>query len=201
VGVKALFWTICAGLLCSLSARSEATNEILLHSSKAIVHGETLRYEPATNKITLGYWTNPKDWAEWKFSVDRPGVFEIEVLQGCGRGQGGSDVNVEAAGQTNSFVVEDTGGFQNFVPRKIGRAHFWRAGEFSLALKPQNKKRAAVMDVRQVRLVRVPVSGKTALANEVLNARRIVFLGDSITHGGEYVAFLEGLLRAHYPDA
>ncbi len=144
-------------LVSCLPSRGEGTNEILLHSSKAIMHGETLRYEPATNKITLGYWTNPKDWAEWKFTVDRPGVFEIEVLQGCGRGQGGSDVNVEVGGQTNSFVVEDTGGFQNFKPRLIGRVQFQQAGDFSLAIKPQNKKKAAVMDVRQVKLIPVTI--------------------------------------------
>ena len=54
---------------------------------------------------------NPNDWAEWKFSVDRPGVFELEVWQGCGKGNGGSDVRVEIAGQNFDFVVDETGHF------------------------------------------------------------------------------------------
>ncbi len=51
-----------------------------------------MRYEPATNKNCLGYWVNPADWADWTFPVDRPGTFDVEVWQGAGTGQGGSDV-------------------------------------------------------------------------------------------------------------
>jgi len=35
---------------------------------------------------------------------------------------------------------------------------------------------------------------------QVLNAHRIVFLGDSITYGGEYVEFVEAYLRMVYPS-
>jgi lysophospholipase L1-like esterase len=181
--------------------------EILLHASKAIVRGETLRYEPQTNKNCLGYWTKPDDWAEWKFNVERPGVYDLEVWQGCGKGNGGSDVRVEVAGQNFDFVVDETGHFQCFIPRKIGRIHFWKAGEFSLSLKPQNKKAAAVMDIRQVKLIRAPMrydvtgefASKTAML--VATARRIVFLGDSITYGGEYVEMFEAFIRKEYPRA
>src|SRR5687767_11878429 len=166
--------------------------EILLHASKAIVHGEMLRYEPETNKICLGYWTRPEDWAEWKFSVERPGVFDLEVWQGCGKGNGGSDVKVEVAGQSFDFVVDETGHFQSFIPRRLGRVHFWKAGEFLLAIKPQNKKAAAVMDIRQVKLVPVELPKLPAkLGEHVAKARRILFLGDSITYSGEYVEFFE----------
>src|SRR5688572_3095112 len=164
--------------------------EILLQASKAIVHGEMLRYEPQTNKNCLGYWTRAEDWAEWKFAVERPGVFEVEVWQGCGKGNGGSDVRVEVAGQNFDFVVDETGHFQSFIPRKLGRVHFWKAGEFTLAVKPQNKKAAAVMDIRQVTLGRVAEPNfESKLGQRVAKARRIVFLGDSVTYSGEYVEF------------
>ena len=184
-------------------AKAQSTNDgsILLHSSKAIVHGEKLRYEPETNKLTLGYWTNPNDWAEWKFVVDRPGVFELEVWQGCGKGNGGSDVRVEVAGQNFDFVVDETGHFQSFIPRRIGKIHFWKAGDYTLAIKPQNKKAAAVMDVRQVQLLRMPVEPEGNIEQEILKAGRIIFLGDSITHAGDYVTFLETYLRLKYPNA
>lgn len=192
-------WLLAAALLCRIAFG--ATNEILLHCSTAIVHGQNLRYEPATNKICLGFWTRPEDWAEWNFKVATPGVYELEVWQGCGKGNGGSDVRVEVAGQTFDFVVEDTGHFQNFVPRRLGRIHFAKAGDFALAIKPQNKKGGAVMDIRQVKLLKRVSDGETSLENEMLQARRIAFLGDSITYGGEYVEFLETYLRLTYPFA
>lgn len=181
--------------------------EILLHAGKAVVHGEMLRYEPQTNKNCLGYWTKPEDWAEWKVNVQRPGVYDLEVWQGCGKGNGGSDVRVEVAAQNFDFVVDETGHFQSFIPRKLGRVHFWKAGEFSLAIKPQNKKAAAVMDIRQVKLTREPMrydvkEGATSKVGQfVERARRIVFLGDSITYGGDYIEFFEAFARKQYPQA
>jgi lysophospholipase L1-like esterase len=192
-------------LLCVvIGARGQ---EILLHASKAIVHGEMLRYEPQTNKNCLGYWTKQEDWAEWKFNVERPGVYDLEVWQGCGKGNGGSDVRVEIASQNFDFVVDETGHFQSFIPRQLGRMHFWKAGEFSLSVKPQNKRAAAVMDIRQVKLIREPMryDVKDESTNKVgaliENARRIVFLGDSITYGGDYIEFFEAFVRKQYPRA
>ena len=197
---------LAAVLAIALFSSCMRGEEILLHASKAIVHGDTLRYEPQTNKNCLGYWTKADDWAEWKFSVTQPGVYDLEVWQGCGQGNSGSDVRVEVGAQTFEFVVDDTGHFQNFIPRQIGRIHLWKAGEYTLAIKPQNKKAAAVMDIRQVKLLREPMNGtapdfSTKLGRQIANARRIVFLGDSITYSGEYVEFFETFIRKQFPRA
>src|SRR5205085_8042979 len=85
-------------------------------------------------------------------------TFEVEVWQGCGKGQSGSDVLVEVGKQQFSFVVEETGHFQIFLPRRIGRVELL-PGKHSLALKPQRKQAGAVMDIRQVRLLPVPAAG------------------------------------------
>jgi lysophospholipase L1-like esterase len=193
-----------ASLIFAWSVIAACGQDILLNASQAIVHGDTLRYDPQTNKNCLGYWTNPEDWAEWKFAVEKPGAYELEVWQGCGKGNGGSDVAVEVGGQNFDFVVDETGHFQSFIPRKLGRVHFGKAGEFTLSLKPQNKKAAAVMDIRQVKLIRAPWQEgefETKLGKQVANARRIVFLGDSITYSGEYIEFFEAFIRKQYPRA
>jgi hypothetical protein len=48
----------------------------------------------------------------------------------------------------------ETGHFQNFVPRRIGRLTL-AAGKNTIAVKPQSKPGAAVMDLRQITLTRV----------------------------------------------
>jgi lysophospholipase L1-like esterase len=159
-----------------------------------------MRYEPATNKNCLGYWVNPNDWVEWDFQVAQPGTFELEVWQGCGKGQGGSDVAVEVGSGRFEFVVEETGHFQSFVPRKLGQVRLAAAGMYSLAIKPQRKKAGAVMDIQQVRLL--PANGAqntTPAAESFLEARRVVFVGDSITYAGEWVEFVEAYLRLRFP--
>jgi arylsulfatase A-like enzyme len=131
-----------------------AEGDIRLHAKDAQVHGTKARYEPQSYKNTVGFWTQPEDWASWDFDVATPGKYEVEVLQGCVGG--GSEVAVEVGGQTLKFTVEGTGHFQNFIQRTIGVVEL-APGKQTLAVKPQNKQGAAVMDLRRV--VLRPVAG------------------------------------------
>jgi hypothetical protein len=142
----------------------QGSEEILLRASDATTHSVMMRYEPATNKNCLGYWTNPKDTASWDFEVTKAGTYEIELWQGCGKGQGGSSVVVHIFYPSQSdnslipgvilkktdFMVEDTGHFQNFVPRNLGSVTFPNKGKHVFSVIPQDKKAAAVMDIRQI---------------------------------------------------
>ena len=130
-----------------------ANGVITLHAKDAVTHGERLRYEPEPHKNTLGYWTRPEDWCEWRFTASRTGRYELWVLQGCGKGQGGSEVIALVDNQKVEFTVEETGHFQNFKHRHVGTITLDKAGEYRLELRPQNKKANAVMDVRHLRLI------------------------------------------------
>ncbi|MBX9792349.1 MAG: sulfatase-like hydrolase/transferase [Pirellulales bacterium] len=126
-----------------------ARGDIRLHAQDAIVHGQSLRFEPEPHKNVLGYWTNAADWAEWEFDVASAGTYEVEVQQGCGQGNGGSDVVIEVEGQSLPFVVQETGHFQSMILRIIGELEL-SAGKHRLAVKPIKKLGAAVMDLRRV---------------------------------------------------
>lgn len=123
---------------------------IRLPGSGADVHGVMLRYEPLPHKATLGFWVRQEDYASWEFTVDRPGEFDVELWQGCGPGSGGSEVAVESNGQTLTFTVQETKGFQDFIPRQIGRLRFDTAGRQSLRVVPRSKPGVAVMDLPRI---------------------------------------------------
>jgi hypothetical protein len=109
-----------------------------------------LRYEPRPEKNTLGYWTKKEDTAEWTLAP-KEGTYEVEVLQGCGTGSGGAQVEVRIGDQILKFTVEDTGHFQNFKPRVIGRVSL-KSSTYSLEVVPVTKPGAAVMDLRSITL-------------------------------------------------
>ncbi len=126
---------------------------VLLEARNAEIHGEKLRYEQAAIKDTLGYWTDPRDFVQWDCEIPQAGRYAVEVLQGCAKG--GSLVDVVVGEASARFTVEDTGHFQRFVPRRVGVLDL-PAGKTTLAVKPFEKKGAAVMDLRRVSLTRVP---------------------------------------------
>lgn len=126
---------------------------ITLPAKSADLHGVMVRYEPLPHKNTIGFWVRADDWISWDFRVATPGEFRIEILQGCGTGSGGSQVEFSVAGQNVVTTVEETGGFQKFVAREIGKIKIARPGDYTLSVKPKTKPGAAVMDLRQVRLM------------------------------------------------
>jgi uncharacterized protein DUF5077 len=125
---------------------------ITLAAHNAVCHGRLLRYEPQPHKNTVGYWADENDWCEWRATAAKPGTFKVLLLQGCGKGQGGSSIKISAAGQTLEYTVEDTGHFQNFVERPVGTLRIEKPGPFTLDIRATKKAKGAVMDVRQVRL-------------------------------------------------
>ncbi|MBI1368868.1 MAG: alpha-L-fucosidase [Planctomycetes bacterium] len=126
---------------------------ITLAAHNATTHGKLVRYEPQPYKNTVGYWANPDDWYDWQFTVTKPGSFQVVIQQGCGKGNGGSDVSVTVDDQAIQFTVQDTGGFQNFIDRGIGIVTLDKPGPHTLAIHCLKKARSAVMDCRQVLLI------------------------------------------------
>jgi arylsulfatase A len=124
---------------------------ILLHARDVTIHGTTVRYEPQPNKNTIGYWTRKEDWVSWDFEVTHGGQFDVIILQGCGKGSGGSEVAFAVGDQALKTTVKDTGGFQNFVERNIGPIEL-KPGVQTLTIKPLTKPGLAVMDLRSVTL-------------------------------------------------
>jgi arylsulfatase A len=129
-----------------------ADGVITLTAHAADVHGVQVRYEALPHKNTLGFWTRAEDWVSWDFTVSKPGTFAVEILQGCGKGQGGSEVELSVGGQKLRTTVEDTGHFQNFKARAIGAVTLDKPGRYTLEVRPKSKPGAAVMDLRSVTL-------------------------------------------------
>jgi arylsulfatase A-like enzyme len=169
-------------LLLAMTARADERS-IVLPGREAKIHGTKLRYEPEPHKQTLGFWTQAADAAEWTCAVPRQGEYEIEVLQGCGAGQGGSTMRItvdggrDGAPEPIEFTVEETGHFQAFVPRAVGRIML-SAGRHGIRIQPKTIAKAACCDIREVRLVPVVAIPKPAKRPNIL----FIFTDDHAQH-------------------
>jgi hypothetical protein len=123
---------------------------ITMHARTALVKGVMLRFEPLPHKNTLGFWVNKDDYAIFDFTTNGPGTFQVEVLQGCGKGSGGAEVEIAVGDEKFTFTVKDTGGFQAFEAREVGKLKIAKAGKHTLTVKATTKPGVAVMDLRQI---------------------------------------------------
>ncbi|MEM0970740.1 MAG: hypothetical protein AAGJ31_15405, partial [Verrucomicrobiota bacterium] len=123
---------------------------VILEAGEATTYSRSMRFEPKAEKQCLGFWTDEKDWAEWRFSVHDGGDFQMEIFYGCGgEGNAGSTVEVWLDDTSYEFTVEDTGGFQSWVGHGFGKVSL-KEGEHLVAVKPKNKVGKAVLDVQKV---------------------------------------------------
>lgn len=131
---------------------------LLLRACQATTHGEKLRYEPQSFKNTVGFWTKADDQASWAIDVARPGCYALAILQGCGKGQGGSDavLTISPHGQPGislPFSPLETGHFQNFRWLDLGTVVLETTGLHELRVKPTKIAKAALCDIRAISLV------------------------------------------------
>jgi len=134
---------------------TEGSNALIfLEARDAQVKATKMKYEEPPLKDTLGFWVNADDTASWTFQAPKAGTYRVTVLQGCGKGNGGSVVALDTKQGSCEFTVEETGHFQRFVPREVGKLTLV-AGENTLTVRPVKKAKAAVMDLRRVILERV----------------------------------------------
>lgn len=137
--------------------RQAGDGTVTAHACRAVTVGEKLRYEPQPHKNTVGYWTVPTDSAHWKLQIDRPGSFNVGILQGCGKGNGGSrgEMIIQSNNQpidNLEFNVEETGHFQNFIWRSLGTIKIDQPGQYDLIVIPKSIAKNAFMDVRLLHL-------------------------------------------------
>lgn len=130
----------------------DAKGALVLPAHSAEVMGELLRYEPQPHKNVIGYWANENDWCQWRFYVETPGEYAIEVMQGCGKDNGGSKVQFIVGDQRLDYTVVETGHFQKFETHVVGNVKFAEPGVYNLQVKVVSKTNVAVMDIRQITL-------------------------------------------------
>ena len=134
------------------SIRQAADGSVALAAAQATIHGSTARYESGGGKDNIGFWSNPKDWVSWEFTVTRPGVFRVEVAQACVQGSGGSDYTVAIGSKVLKAKVKDTGSWTRFTAEALGSVKLDNAGRYTLSVKPRACRGEGVMNLRSVRL-------------------------------------------------
>jgi len=137
-----------------LSARPVAADEegvVILEADRAIVHGTSAKYESGADRDCIGFWTNAKDWVEWKARADRPGTYAVKLTYAV-EPPGGSEFTVEVAGQELSGVATATGGWGQFKTIELGEIRIDEAGNLAVAVRPKSLKGAGVMNLKRITL-------------------------------------------------
>jgi alpha-L-fucosidase len=110
-----------------------ADGAVLLPAVEATIHGSSLRYEPGQNRDNLGFWLDPADWADWSFTLTRPGRFAVRA-EIAALGAGSFEVSGGTAPLKGTAPV--TGDYGRFQTVELGTVELPSAGRNTLAVRP-----------------------------------------------------------------
>lgn len=110
-----------------------ADGSIVLPALEATIYGTTLKYEHNANRDNLGFWTEPSDWAQWTFKLERPGRFAVRAdIAALGPGK----FHVAGGAPALECTAPVTGDYGKFETIELGVIEFGAAGKTTLSVKP-----------------------------------------------------------------
>jgi alpha-L-fucosidase len=117
--------------LAAVPILPESDGSVRLLANEAELHGE-LQYETGGSKDNIGYWSNPEDWAGWRFKVSQPGKMQVSA-----------EIAAEEAGMFTVAVGEHklsasapkTGSYTKFKRVNLGTLEV-SAGDVVLQVRP-----------------------------------------------------------------
>ena len=119
-------------LASSPALRQAADGSLQLPAEEAITHGGRIKFEDGSDRDCIGFWFNPRDWAEWQFDVTQPGKFqataEIATL-------GSPSFTVVVGGQTLAAKAPNTGDYGKFQRVVLGVIDLVKPGKTILSVK------------------------------------------------------------------
>jgi alpha-L-fucosidase len=142
-----------AGGRAGAPVKPAADGTLALGADSAALKGGTIRLEERAGVANIGYWTNAGENVSWKAQVAKAGACAVELTYACPADCAGSEVEVTVGGASVAGKVEATAGWDDYRTLTLGTLTVEAAGPATVTLKATRKPGAAVMNLRQVRLV------------------------------------------------
>ena len=102
------------------------------------------------NRSHIGYWTNPKDVAEWDINVPAPGKYDVKLFYACDSEHSGSDVVFTIDGQRVKQTVKPTGSWSKYSVMELGLVELNKVGNTTCTVGFGEKKGRALMNLKAI---------------------------------------------------
>jgi alpha-L-fucosidase len=146
-------WTFkLAGFTASLhpEARFAMPNTITLSVEQAVLEGSQIKLEEKNGKQNIGFWDKPNERIHWLVYIKEAGSY---ILRGEYAAVSASKLTLESSsGDSVSFKVPPTGGWDKTTMVDMGQLNFKKAGVFQIILRPADTERWKAANVCRIQL-------------------------------------------------
>jgi len=104
---------------------------VVLAGSEARLHGDTIKYESNEQRDNIGFWTEPSDWADWQFTVMKPGKFDVTAEIAAPEA---ASIELSVGDQKVPGKITATGDYGRFRRMKLATLEIPATGKTTLAV-------------------------------------------------------------------
>ena len=122
-------------------------NELILQAKSSRLPQGNFKLE---NNSNIGYWSNPKDKAEWDVNIPAPNNYKVTLLYACPKETSGSDVRFEINGQSLISSVKATKNWEDYQLMDMGILKLHEVGNTTCSVGFGEKKKSALMNLKMV---------------------------------------------------
>jgi hypothetical protein len=138
------------------SIRSDRTGSYTLLPRQASLTGGGIRIEERGGGVNIGYWSDPNDKIAWPLKL-KPGRYSVDVLFAIEEGSQGSSISISWGAQSvGATLSEATGTWDTYQRLLMGFLDVAEESEGALLLECIEKEGVAVMNCRELRLIKLP---------------------------------------------
>jgi putative membrane-bound dehydrogenase-like protein len=134
--------------------RPAADGSLHLLAGNGEIYGSTLVLEKQYGN--LGYWSSLDDQAAWAVEVPRPGKYTVMFDYACEDSSAGNVYQLRAGDASLTGKVAGTGNWDTYKQTGIGEVRL-AAGRQQVVLRSAGKIKGAMIDLKEIRLVPVPM--------------------------------------------
>jgi len=103
--------------------------------------------------VTIANWRHLEDSAAWRFHIDDPGKYRVDLEYACDPADAGSEVQVAFAGTNLDATIQSTGDSKTFKSFPAGEVSISSAGWHELQITPKAIPHNSVMILKSVHVV------------------------------------------------
>jgi len=133
-----------------LTIHPQADGKLVLPAAEATIHGASPHYESGDGKKQHRLLANPKDYVDWQFQSQKPGVYRVEIIYSCQSRRRRQRVR-GCDGRSIAFrSVKIDRSWSTFATEELGTLKIEKAGSYTLGVKPKAEPKWKVIGLQAV---------------------------------------------------
>jgi alpha-L-fucosidase len=131
----------------------DRSGTLTLAADDAELHGDAIQVEEKSGQSNIGFWDKPDNWASWKVSIPKPGMYRLSVSTAALAPD--AIALVEVAGTITELRPAATGGWDRFSERAAGTIAIPGSGEHVVTIRSRDARSWRPINLRWLKLSRV----------------------------------------------